>query len=60
MFGWFSKEARLLRAYVRKREEAELSLSKHADRALHARLTAEAEALLAQLDALRGEVHGGR
>ena len=58
MFGWLFKtdpKAKLEKQYRQKLEEAARAMNEKGDRALHARLTAEAEAIGEQLDALRDD-----
>jgi hypothetical protein len=54
MFGWFRKSPRELleQRYAAKLKEAKEAGEKYGDRALQARLYEEAEAILAELDAL--------
>lgn len=54
MFGWFRSDPKktLKKQYEAKMKQAKDAGEKHGDRMLQAQLYAEAEALLAQLDAV--------
>ena len=58
MLGWLFRsdpKAALEKKYRQKLEEAAKAMNEKGDRALHATLTAEAEAIGEQLDALRDD-----
>ena len=52
MFGLFDPKKKLQRQYERKLAEAHDAMNKRGDRALHAKLTAEAETIRERIEAL--------